>query len=689
MLASRRDGSRPFFFADAQSLAPALKAIIGREGQDRMLGEAEQVLSGHLPFFGQLSYATEFPPQWFRNPITGQSVSPGDPWIRMRFASSSHGDLKFILEPSRFLFVYPMDASNGDERFPQAFWQAIDDWAIRNPPMEGPLWICGQECSLRILAWCFALHAFIHSPSTTPERASRLVSMIAAHAWRTAQTLDYARSQRSNHLISEAVGLWTTGTLFPELVEAKAWQNLGAELLHEAVVDHITPAGVSQQHSFNYQRMILHQLLWTLQLSKICNAPLHRIIHERTQAAYDFMSAWVDQRSGSAPKYGADDGSLILPLANGAYQDFRPLLQLGARILDRPTLKPGPWDEAPLWFGANERENSRVTVPAHAQVSSDTGYFRLGNAESWALIRAGNYTRRPFQADQLHVDLWWKGLNLARDAGTYLYNASPPWDNALARTAVHNTVTINQEDQMLRAGRFLWVDWAQACGQISTSEGIADRFVGEHNGYRRFGVTHRRCVRWLSGLGWVIIDDLGGSGEHDLCLHWRTADLPFEVADSTIEFNMSMVDLTLNEARTNEIRNNEMRFKWSTFSSAPGSAGIIRAGNYEMKVAGPPRNHPAAHLLGWEASTYGDLRPAISLVYQTRSQLPVRFVTVLLTGSESRLEKHNDQIVIFCSPHDDRGPTHSEQTECCRVSLTPGSPIHLQKSPAPAESILA
>jgi len=61
--------------------------------------------------------------------------------------------------------------------------------------MAGPLWICGQECSLRILAWSFALHAFINSASTTNQRVGLLVSMIAAHAWRTAQTLGYARSQ--------------------------------------------------------------------------------------------------------------------------------------------------------------------------------------------------------------------------------------------------------------------------------------------------------------------------------------------------------------------------------------------------------------------------------------------------------------------------------------------------------------
>ena len=164
----------------------------------------------------------------------------------MRFASAAYGDLKFILEPSRFLFVYPLArayAISGDQRLAEGFWRAIEDWARNSPPMAGPLWVCGQESSLRILAWSFALHAFIHSPATSAERVALLVEMIAAHAWRTEQTLGYARSQRSNHLISEAVGLWTAGTLYPELKEAAAWQDLGARLLREAVVDQITSEG--------------------------------------------------------------------------------------------------------------------------------------------------------------------------------------------------------------------------------------------------------------------------------------------------------------------------------------------------------------------------------------------------------------------------------------------------------------
>ena len=639
MLTARRDGTPRFFFPDAPTVGTSIKETIQPDEQNNVLSEAERILKGHLPYFGQLSFACGFPPQWFRNPVTGQQVSPSQPWTQMRFASPVYGDLKFILEPSRFLFVYPLTrayALTGDERFPHAFWTAIEDWAHHNPPMAGPLWICGQESSLRILSLSFALHAFIHSPATSNERVALLVSMIAAHAWRTAQTLGYARSQRSNHLISEAVGLWTAGTLYPELREAQVWQNLGAHLLHEAVLDQITPEGVSQQHSFNYQRMILHLLLWTLRLAEIYRFALHEDIRQRTQSAYDFIRPWVDPVSGLAPNYGSDDGSILLPLAQASYRDFRPLLQLGAAVLDRPTLHPGPWDEAALWFGKNPAVvQEAISVP---RLASETGYFRLGDNNSWALIRAGRYTRRPFQADQLHMDLWWRGINLARDPGTYLYNGAVPWNNGFAGTAVHNTVTVDHQDQMRRAGRFLWVDWAQASGRVYPSSGDApDSFEGQHDGYKRFGASHRRMVRWLAGSGWVIVDDIEGSGEHDVRLHWLAADLPFEIAGS------SFLQVAF--------KTGDSQIRWNIFSSAPGSPAVIREGKGKKitTVTNTKSDEIAdaeTQLLGWESPTYGDLQPAVSLLYQTRSQLPIRFVTVVLTDERCKIESRGNEIVI-------------------------------------------
>ncbi len=628
LLRDRRDGTSRFFFRDARTLGSAIKQFLSHDEEKSILADAECILTGTLPFFGSLSSACGLPPRWFENPVTGQTISPCQPWTRMRFASPVYGDLKFILEPSRFLFVYALVrayALTSDERFSETFWHFLEDWAAHSPPMSGPLWICGQECSLRILAWSFALHGFIHSHATTPKRVGLLFSLIASHAWRTVQTIPYARSQRSNHLISEAVGLWTAGTLYPELRAASRWQNLGARILREAVVDQITPEGVSHQHSFNYQRMILHLLLWTLRLAEIHGADLHEDIRARAHAAFDFLRSWADPVSGSVPNYGSNDGSDILPLAVDDYRDYRPLLQLGAAVLNRPALPAGSCDEPALWFGLKPAASTSQPVP---QSFPEAGYFRLGDEDSWALIRAGSYQRRPFQCDQLHVDLWWRGFNFARDPGTYLYNGPAPWNNAFACTAVHNTVAVDGRDQMTRAGRFLWLDWAQASGRVFDQENSIHRsiFEGEHNGYRNLSVTHQRRVERLAGIGWLILDKLIGTGEHDLRLHWLTPDLPYRFRESPFEIVFT---------------HGASQICWNCFSSVPAQGGVVRAGTLIEQSPNFRLSDRDRALLGYESPTYGDLRPAVSLLYQTRSQLPVRFVTLVRMGQVGERDSMN------------------------------------------------
>jgi hypothetical protein len=194
-------------------------------------------------------------------------------------------------------------------------------------------------------------------------------------------------------------------------------------------------------------------------------------------------------------------------------------------------------------------------------------------------------------------------------------------------------VTIDRYDQMCRAGRFLWVDWSQAEGRSYSSSNSThpDCFEGEHNGYRRFGVKHRRMVRWLAGAGWVIVDDILGAGEHDVRLHWLLADLPFEVS-----YGPFQVVLTSRDAR----------FRWSILASSSGCAATVRAG----KSSSPDVTFDIAGadlpLLGWESPTYGEVRPAVSLLYHARTQLPLRFVTIVLADDECRLENKGDQLII-------------------------------------------
>jgi hypothetical protein len=574
----------------------------------------------------------------------------------MRFASPEYGDLKFILEPSRFLFVYPLArayALSGDERFPRAFWQAVEDWMRCSPPMSGPLWICGQESSLRILAWSFGLYAFLGSTETTAERVSRLTSLVAAHAWRAHQTVGYARSQRSNHLISEAVGLWTAGTLFPELREAHAWRVAGMRLLQEAVADQFSPEGVHLQYSFNYQRMVLQLLFWTLRLAQLQDVKVPAEITECAVKGLTFLRALVDPQSGRAPNYGSNDGSLVLPLSTCDYPDYRPLIRLGSRVLGgTDAWQAGPWDEEALWMCGEAAGMSEGIPAAGPERLAKAGFHRLGNRESWAMVRAGHYERRPFQADQLHVDLWHKGINIAMDAGTYLYNGAAPWDNGLAGTRVHNSVTVDGEDQMRRAGRFLWVDWAQASGRSYASEGhkFPDTFEGEHDGYRRIGVRHRRTVHFLQDAGWVVMDDVYGEGAHEISVHWLLPDSDFERSEGP-GFRALL-------------RLNSETIGWTMACAQGGTAAVVREGK-TLNCGSVARG---TELLGWESPTYGERGPAVSVLYTVPAKLPVRVVTVI-SFSDPETEADQQAVVLKRSGR-----------EIFRASLFPESAVKLVDS---------
>jgi hypothetical protein len=211
---------------------------------------------------------------------------------------------------------------------------------------------------------------------------------------------------------------------------------------------------------------------------------------------------------------------------------------------------------------------------------------------------------------------------------------------------------------MRRAGRFLWLDWAQASGRsfsaplsaplsASPSKTIADSpncFEGEHDGYRRLGVKHRRMVQCVTEDAWVIVDDLLGAGEHELRLHWLLPDLPFEViTDSPFCAALSA---------------DKVRFQWNVFSSSPGSAVLIRggkivAGNIECR-------NTDEQLLGWESPTYGELCPAISLLYRVQAPLPVRIVTVILADDAVQLRQNESNLVLS-----------REASQVYQVSLAP------------------
>jgi hypothetical protein len=118
---------------------------------------------------------------------------------------------------------------------------------------------------------------------------------------------------------------------------------------------------------------------------------------------------------------------------------------------------------------------------------------------TWGMLRCHTFRTRPSHSDMLHFDFWRNGVNVLCDCGTFQYGDHLELESVRA----HNTVVINDTDPMTKVRPFLWSDWTKA-KLLQFERG---KWSGEHYGYARFGITHRRTVH-ASGDDWLIIDDL-------------------------------------------------------------------------------------------------------------------------------------------------------------------------------------
>lgn len=614
-----------FFFDDLNN---EFSSIVASFGDSTF--EADEVLSGRWRYFGTQRLRVGFPPDWHRNPLTDQRAPADRHWSEI---GADIGDVKLIWEASRFSPVYALArayVATADEKYAEGFWRLVDDWRNANPPHRGINWGCGQECALRMMAWYFGAHAFAQSPTSTPERLETLGLLTATHAERIERNIGYALSQNNNHGVVEAMGLWTAGVLSPHLQQSSRWKKRGRALLERLARQQIYRDGAYIQHSVNYHRLMLQAYVWSMRLGEVNGERFSEELYAIVGRAVDFLAALTDPTSGRAPNYGNNDGAWILQLDSCDYPDLRPVLQAAHYLVRKRHLcVPGPWDEDLLWLFGREslRRDADVSTIDPPGACMDSGYYVFRGQESRGMIRCGAYRHRPGHADQLHLDLWWRGLNVACDAGTFAYNGVPPWRNGLAATTVHNTVCLDGREQMRRSGTFMWLDWAQGKTEVlkqGASDDV-DYWEGWHDGYRREGVVHRRAVTRL-GDCWVVIDDVIGSGAHSVRLQWLTPSVPYEMGVGASELIL---------------HTSQGRYRLKTWCSRPADASLVRAGQLLLGRSDPV----AAQVRGWSSPSYMAKEPALSFAREARAELPLRFITVL-HGEDEDVEIHNAKLQL-------------------------------------------
>ncbi|MCZ6703266.1 MAG: alginate lyase family protein, partial [Ignavibacteria bacterium] len=341
----------------------------------------------------------------------------------------------------------------------------------------------------------------------------------------------------NNHGISESVGLWTIGLLFPEFKNAKNWKKKGKAYLEKLADQLIYRDGTFVQHSVNYHRLMLHDYIWAIRLGQLNGESFSDKLTNKIQNAAEFLYRIQNSENGYVPNYGKNDGALILPLDNCNYRDYRPVIQSAYYLTTGfRCYESGPADESLFWLFGSEALKTAVKPPKQTNlIAEDGGYYTIRTDKSFIFTRCASYKHRPSDSDMLHVDLWWKGINIALDPGTYSYNAPNFWKDGLAGTAFHNSVTVDNLDQMDKISSFLWLPWLKSkllTSKISKSK-LVEYWEGHHKGYCRIKspVIHSRGIIRIGDEHWIILDRLSSKKKHGYRLHWLLQNYPYEWKD--------------------------------------------------------------------------------------------------------------------------------------------------------------
>ena len=623
-LQSHKSNGKRFFFEYGNPPKP------DKSYQEKILTKADEILRNRFQYFFNEYYELGAGPDWFVNPLTGKRADSSKHWCDTNFFDRNVGDIKFIWEPSRFAWVYALVrafAVKRDTKYVAKFWLLFESWLEANQPNMGPNYACGQECSIRLMAMCFAYYAFANDSETTSQRQTKLVLAMANHAERIEKNISFAVSTRTNHSLTEAAGLYTVGLLFPEFKSADSWLKLGKKILTEDGLKQIYEDGSYIQQAMNYHRLMLQDFLWVMRLGQLNNEPFCTELISRIAKAVEFLYQMQDEICGRVPNYGSNDGAIILPLNTCDYLDYRPVLQSMNYLFNNTKLyESGPWDEDLIWlFGPDA---SKAPIKPCKRIDSlfkTGGYYTLRNNDSWAMMRCHSFKDRPSHADMLHLDLWWKGINILRDSGTYMYNCDQPWQDYFSDTASHNTITINNMSQMTKISKFMWLDWTKArfIPHKKNDSTLLKVIQGEHYSYCRNGrnVVHRRAVLSCCNRYWLVVDDVLGDGDYQVVLNWQLWDMNYNLVDNciSIDTDYGVVDLAV----------------------------LSHAKDFYLECIRGNADRTA----GWHSLYYGNRKPAPVIVYTVKSELPLRLVTIVSLGDHLKNTVWNEQNMVSWSGH--------------------------------------
>jgi hypothetical protein len=514
-----------------------------------ILDEAEGVLRGTWPVFGDEAVAFHESADWRAHPISGHNT-PLRHWSTLRYMKGeAGGDVKQIWELNRHRSLLRLAQAwhlDRESRWLGPLAAHLDQWIAQNPPGKGINWASSLEVGFRALVWTWIRALTNGSEIWTAARDAAFAGQLWHHG-RHIVRYDSVQHSPNTHLTGEALGLVQIGLAWPVWPGASSWVRFGQAILLEELKHQLLADGFHFERASGYHRYTTEfYLLWVVLLQQ-SGRPVPTVVGAELVRMLDTLAA-LRRPDGLLPALGDEDGGMALPLTVAHPRDPAPILAAGAALFDRGDWLWGLADAARdlAWWILDDRAWERLVTLRPVRPSWTARSFPVAgyhlmreHAEDgwWCLVDAGAHggdRTGHAHTDLGHVELALGSVPIVADPGSLTYTddvARRRWDRS---SEAHGTLTVAEAPLARPAGPFGWRRTAPTPDVAFTPRGdgatcrLRYAWRAEDGGR----ITHERQVALIDGQGVVIADWVTGARGRDVRLWWP---LPMPLAAIRLE----------------------------------------------------------------------------------------------------------------------------------------------------------
>ena len=467
---------------------------------------ADQAILGNLFAFSAFYLDYGDPIDWHLHPISGVRVSSRKKWFQIPDFDNSRGDIKTIWEPSRFTHFLHFSRAyvlTKNKKYYEAFSKQLSAWLDKNPYGYGPNHKCGQEATLRMMNVLIAYSVFRDYGMISDKDENNVQELVKRSYKKVLSNFFYAhKCIKNNHTISEITGMMLGAKASDDTKQLKK----AFRLLNKEIDKQFTLDGGYIQDSFTYQRFSLQVLEFVLSIENTTEFSINQTNKDKLINSISLLYNHLDKKTNDIPNYGSNDGAFVFPFTTNGYRDFVSSLNSLHVLLTKTKITDNPkYQEEKLWFNSDKEENLSPKPPStNTKSYPNAGLHVFKNKETMLMAISKKHKTRPGQPHQHHIDLWHKGANVFCDNGSYSYAESN--DFKISNTTAHNTIQIDEKEQMRKKGKFFTYGWTKQ-KDIEFSNNYFRSVMQSVNGYE-----HKREIKW-NNQSFIIDDYVQGKGE--------------------------------------------------------------------------------------------------------------------------------------------------------------------------------